>query len=46
MENPILDFSATLANSDLLARLQQHNKFVVPTADEIAAAIDAARVVP
>jgi len=45
MEEPSLYNGATLANSELLARLQQHNhKFVVPSMDEIAAAIDAARV--
>ena len=45
METPtIIDTGATLAKCELLARLQQHNKFVVPTAGEIAAAIDAARM--
>src|ERR1700686_1385821 len=39
----IIDTSATPAKA-LLARLQQHNTFVVPTEDEIAAAIDAARM--
>src|ERR1700730_17060059 len=47
METPtIIDTGATLAKCELLARLQQHNKFVVPTAGEIAAAIDAARCGP
>jgi hypothetical protein len=45
MELPTIATSATPAKW-LMARLQQHNKFVVPTADEIVAAIDAARVVP
>ena len=45
MEEPILYNGATLAKCELLARLQQHShNFVVPTEDEIAAAIEAARV--
>ena len=43
MEKTIVDNSATPAKCELLARLQLHNKFVVPSEDEIAAAIDAAR---
>jgi hypothetical protein len=46
MEEPTLYNGAPLANSELLARLQLHNKFIVPTEDEIAARIDAARCGP